>query len=176
MKAPLLQLIDEERGSEVPDADLNPTGRIRRALFRGETLNRRDTEQRFSASTGLLSQVIGIMERLGYVIERGDGEHGMTYRLVNPEHTPTDEQLLTQRRHSYTPRARNTAAVVEAAKPRTPRTNGHGHDIELPFRLPGLGAQVGVYALALNDDGSVTMGLRRGDERWITTVTGAVEE
>lgn len=41
--------------------------------------------------------------------------------------------------------------------------------------LPGLGADVTVYALALNLDGSVTMGLRNGVTSWQVDVVGVAE-
>jgi hypothetical protein len=42
--------------------------------------------------------------------------------------------------------------------------------------LPSLGGGVTVYALVLNDDGSITMGLRNGQASWHVDVIGATEQ
>ena len=52
--------------------------------------------------------------------------------------------------------------------------NGSGGAIDLT-RLPNLLQTVSVFALAANDDGSITIGLRDEETRWLLTLTGQHE-
>ena len=69
-----------------------------------------------------------------------------------------------------TAKARAATTVTATVADRPVATNNHTVTV-----LPELLQSVEVYALAANDDGSFTMGLRDGDRRWITTITGAME-
>jgi len=180
------EALAQERGTDVPDEDLTATGQLRRALFRGEALTALGTAERFGVSPGFLAQAVAVMERMGYVFTRateGD-DPAYRYRLTNPEHTPSEAQVEAQRAHSYAKQsatrkarsARTGAAPVAVTEPppTSPERHGFNYAPDLP-PLPDLGAGVMVYALALNDDGTVTLGLRNGSRRWMTTVTGATE-
>jgi len=183
----LAQNFRDERGDEIPDAALGTMRLVRRWLFRGEALTKRDVDERIpGASHNLLGQVVAQLETLGYTIRRTDevwtDDEGIEHtierrRVTNPSYFPTTEAFASYRearteRARFRRRANHRAVVPAEPEPTPPATQ---HDTELP-PLPALGQNVSIVALALNDDGSVTMGLRNGQRRWLTTVTGSFEQ
>jgi len=179
-RTPLEELLPIERGDTVPDDDLTTTSRIRRALFRGEVLTREEVVERFGVSAGLLAQIVTIMERMGFHFARDeDGDQSVRYTLTNPKHTPSGAQLevVRARGRAFHSGQRKSApvAVTQESPPPPPEPRWSSNYVpDLP-PLPDLGSAVAVYALVVNDDGTVTLGLRNGTRRWMTTITGATE-
>lgn len=190
----LAERIAEERDPATDDVDLTMVGRVRRRLFRGEVLTPKIVVTEIGGSNGLLGQVMFQLETLGFEAVREPDEAGLTtYRLGNPDYQPTDadyERLrkLTSTRPSAVKRANksarrsapvkasnassSSAAVTRAAAtaPSPPQLPG----VELP-PLPDIGQPLTVYALALNEDGSITVGLRNGTRQWLTNIVGQSE-
>jgi len=146
--------------------------------------------------------LIGLGYRLVRTTEGKTGRNGYQARIgiANLDHVPTeamvneylerrsmakttrDKQLRERRKR----RERKRAAEVEHVD-RQPygvavdanhnpikvsHINGHLPDNSM---LPALDEALTVYALARNDDGTLTVALRNGERRFLTTLTGAVE-
>jgi hypothetical protein len=81
------------------------------------------------------------------------------------------------RREANTVRATNTATAVEptpAPEP-APPPQERASTNNLPV-LPGLGQEVTIFAMALDEDGeSITIGLRNGEHSWLTRLVGQAE-
>jgi DNA-binding MarR family transcriptional regulator len=127
------------------------------------------------------------MQRLGYT--RGSAtwamieadKAGLIERQVNGKRTYrvalTDAGWSWLRQHAEPePEPEPEAASFAVAPPSTAAIGKLGTAtpngaIDLPT-LPSLGGGVTVYALVLNDDDSITMGLRNGETSWLTNVIG----
>jgi hypothetical protein len=189
--ARLAETLAIDRGNEVPDSELTFSSRIRRRLLRGETLTPKQVVAEVGGSNGLTAQVVRQLDQLGFDINRDANEEGLTtYTVTNPDHEPTDAQYqrateAMASKKSGAPRHRpakkaaaSSVAVAKSTAP-PPRSTNRANDhqavaapgVDLP-PLPGLGQAVTVYALALNDDGSITVGLRNGTEQWLTDIVG----
>lgn len=127
----------------------------------------------------------------------GRGSHHTEYRLANPTFIPSEAAFEAERkrradegeRKRLKGRAkRGKAGVSEpkrtnAAKVPAVRDASHapaggvsaGTAASSLPTLPALGQSVTVYALVMNEDGSLTMGLRNGVASWMTTVQGVAE-
>jgi len=199
------QLVDIERGDTPPDAELTVASRVRRRLFHGAVLDPYAIQDEFGVHISTVASATLTLRRLGFVVEHVPGPRGVMYRLTNPEHQPTPEDFEADRARARAEsaatreRKRERDAAVAAAlarkaqdaaaaksKPKAsntsktvePRPTGGGDVADRASGvppLPDLGQPVTVYALALNDDGSVTLGLRNGDRRWMASVTGTME-
>ena len=95
-------------------------------------------------------------------------EHLAEIEEAAPKPPPPPKKKSVARKATAKARAATTVTATVADRPVA--TNNHTVTV-----LPELLQSVEVYALAANDDGSFTMGLRDGDRRWITTITGAME-
>jgi hypothetical protein len=191
----MADMLRMDRDESIPDAELTLSGRVRRRLLRGEAVDPRQFAAESGGHVSLTSTAVLSLRRLGFDVENVPGPRGVLYRVTNPEHWPSDEAFDKFRTHSTEesraarerkrarqgakgtpgrpPKAANTTAAVEPAPPVGGRDVAD-RDSRIP-PLPDLGQPVTVYALALNDDGSITLGLRNGQRRWLTTVAGTVE-
>jgi hypothetical protein len=200
----LIPSIREEQGTEVSDSMLTPLRLARRRLMWGEPITASEFARETDSTTTNVIQAARVVEALGFVIERtsvakddqtGPGRHHHTqYRVTNTDHVPSDEQITAaaikeqQRRSTQPARRRRRAAAnrtvttkapalaeVEAvATPGGEVSDPTGIGVALP-PLPDLGQSVTVYALALDPDGEVTVGLRNGTRQWLLRLVGTGE-
>src|SRR5262245_38628240 len=100
---PMVERLAIERGSDVPDAELGHSSRIRRRLFRGETLTNRQAMAEIGASSTAFHVVIADLRRLGFEVVRqdsGDRWHTSSYSLADPDYEPTAEAFDASRAHN----------------------------------------------------------------------------
>lgn len=115
---------------------------LRHALLSGKTVGPLEDPTESARLAGLVT----VLERLGYVVERGRGKGDRyTYRVVNVEHRPSPEDFDRER-----------------ARHRTAPTNGHGPPPRrtrassistLAAMLPQIGTDLVVTATGFDPDG-----------------------
>jgi hypothetical protein len=189
----LHDLILVERGTEVSDAELPTTASLaRRHLMRGDRIVGREWAETYGAWKSIITQTVVVLEHMGYEFERErlhrdtPGRHLIAYRCTNPDHVPTEAQIdhaIDMKAEQKTPGksmkkkpAAKALAEVEVEQPAAPVHNGADESGVLPLpALPGLGQSVSIYALVLNDDDSITVGLRNGTRKWTANLSGVIE-
>jgi hypothetical protein len=186
-------LLAAERGDD-DLTDFPVTSQIRRRLFRGQWVTADEIAHDFDVHKTTLSTLMANLRLVGFDFESEVIDHrGNTdvhrYRLVNPEHEPTDEQYEAHRvksseRNGRTPQARRVAArrAVRAATVAVEQVEPEPAPGPVPFAGPGtngtavpvpaFATDLRVYLLAEQSDGSVTIGLRSGSDRWLASLTG----
>ncbi len=198
--ASLAEMIAEERGHTVPTRDLYGHMSIAsRALLNGEGVRPDEFSDAHGCHRSLLGQAATQLSELGFVVERvpevvpgPDGRNRQMKRLrvANLDHEPTEADyqraidavrarkasLGGGRGHKVVSNAlaERPAATASASGASSPVASPGDHEA-LPA-LPGLGQTITVTAQVLNDDGTITLALRNGVRRWLTTVTGVVEQ
>jgi hypothetical protein len=175
----LLEAILEELGTDVPDDELPVLGLARRRFLRGERLTPKDWAAETGHHPSMLSTAKAQLSAVGYQfeveripIEGGIGPPRQVSWIVNRDHVPTLPE----------PAPGKALAEVEATPPSTPRAKKksapepqHGLALD-PSLLPGFGQSLTVYALVLNRDNSISVGLRNGTRQWTANITGMMED
>jgi hypothetical protein len=193
----LYYLLMEERDPTVPDAQLYAAVRKgRRWLMQGEAMTALEYSDRAGVSTSAFHFALDTLRLAGFelvgeteVIVRPSGTKAQTkrYRIANLDHVPQPDEVdaaqakdraAKRRADARRAKAKAESTDVERVEPEPDRnpikaTNTNGH--QLPDGLPALDETMVVYALARNDDGSLTVGLRNGSRRFLTTLAGMVE-
>jgi hypothetical protein len=168
------ELLAEDKGTDIADHELGPMRMARRLLFRGEALQGQDFAAAHGCSPSIVSQAAKQLETSGYTIVReyavrevdgGKMRRVAFMRMVDPKEVPKPAK-------ANVPVVVNGGAPPPAADPPSP---GDVADVgeSLP-PLPGIGQPLVCYAQVLNDDGTITIGIRNGTHKWLTTVTGAL--
>lgn len=168
-------------------------------LITGETVDLDELATRLDSNLGYINDVKTKLGQLGYVfVNEGKARR----RCTNPNFKPTMslKELRTQQNRER--RARQLAEKSEAERRREVvrelrekreaeavalDRNGHtleglqqpetllgtGFDAVGPLATPpSLGSAVQVFAMVLNDDGTLRMGVQNGERRWIVDVIG----
>lgn len=194
-EAPSATLIAVELGYDTPDDELSYTGLARRFLLRGQTVWGYKFAERYGCSATVVNGAVNSLRKAGYTIEqvvdnslkedgsksrrRGFKMAGSNGSGVTP---PGDDPAMKLSRSTKARKARHPVpTTVEASPPAEApdapppiEVNGSGGAIDLT-RLPTLLQSVSVFALAANDDGTITIGLRDEETRWLLTLTGQHE-
>jgi len=193
---PLYDMILEERN---PDANTYGWEAVRLGrhwLLIGETITSQEFGERAGCGASNIKHVKDTLIGLGYKLVRTtegkSGRNGYQARIgiANLDHVPTAAQCIDflerrsmaktmrdkQLRERRKRRERKRAAEVERVEPEPESVPLHnGHHLPDNSSLPALDEALVVYALARNDDGTLTVGLRNGERRFLTTLTGALE-
>lgn len=129
-----------ERTDE-PLVDASASSRLRRHLFRGETLSAEDAVRLVGGSNGLLGAASRLMEEWGFNFVKGVDEAGhTTLKLANPQHVPTTH---VKKAGSGITRQRLTAPSTNSKTAKVRGTRSPVHD-EIAERLKS-GEPVSVY-------------------------------
>src|SRR5262245_37063849 len=195
---PLYDMILEERNPDADTTDWEAVRLGRHWLLMGETYTAAEFGERAGCGASNIKHVkdslIGVGYKLVRTTEGKRGRNGYQARIgiANLDHVPTPEMVThflearstTKARREELRKARvrraerKRAAEVERVEPEPeliPRNTHNGHHLPDPTLAPLLDEALVVYALARNDDGTLTVGLRNGDRRFLTTLTGALE-
>ncbi len=170
-----LDVIDPDQ----PDEQVTQETRIMRWLMRGEAFTGKELGERLGGSGTSLPRVGRFLEAIGFHVERAreaapdnPQARSVRYRITNPKHEPNERAVDAAQQAALRQSMAVAVAEPEPKPELIPRSNGAHREVEL---MPALDEPLVVYALARNDDGTVTVGLRNGDRRFLTTLTGALE-
>jgi hypothetical protein len=198
VRTPTAGEIAEEQLSAIPDNALSLARLVRRKLLRGEEVRPSVFAAEYKCSPTIITGAVRSLEAAGYRVSAtfepanskgGGGRPRRVFKLASstPVVTPpTEDEAVKLPRTTKARTARKAparkaskavapvAAAPVASEPPPVEVNGSNGVIDLG-RLPTLLQQVSVFALAANDDGSITIGLRDEQTRWLLTLTGQHE-
>jgi hypothetical protein len=189
---PLSDLIAEERGTDLPDEDLDGAGLARRWYLQGKRFEASTFEETTGRNRSVVSDARNRLMSLGFVFDNEivpnpdrkgtGGRPRRAYWITNLDHEPTEVDYRNATMAKNPPRAKAKKApakktsvparATETVNLVAPQTTHNG--VPMPA-LPGLGVDITVYAQVLNTDGSITLGLRNGTRQWMVNVTGVTE-
>lgn len=173
-----------------------PSDDLRRRLLAGEPITTRQAVDDYGVSTSLVGVIVAQLERDGATIhrEREHDKRGVpaVFTVTSPKPDPalrsswgkgSDVRKLGNRGGAGVARPSKgkakakskrqaSAAVANASPAAIVRAHVNGSPKGTDHPVPVLGENLQVFLLALTDDGRVNVGLRDGEQTWLTTVDG----
>ena len=170
-----------------------PSADIRRRLLAGEPITAKQVADDYGVSLSLLGVTVKALESEGATIvrERCDPPkrgNPHTFRVTTPAPDPDARatwgkgrgvRKLGDRGRKAEPNpakgngaGSNGRAVAHATPGQVVRAAVGGKRLATGHPVPVLGESLQVFLLALTDDGRVNVGLRDGEQTWLTTVDG----
>lgn len=170
-----------------------PSADIRRRLLAGEAITAAQCAEEYGVSLSLLGTIVKALEVDGATVvrERCDPPrrgNPHTFRVTAPEPDPAlrgtwgkargvtklggNGRGPNKAKGAKVPAKGAKVAALSTAPAAVVRRAVNGHAMGTEHPVPVLGESLQVFLLALTDDGRVNVGLRDGEQTWLTTVDG----